>query len=90
MSNRPVNAEELFQRGFHIEQQLGPQVYRDTMQAINSLVNVNPTGRLLSTGELQQRAVCLGWIAGLYEGKSLSEVLATREERIDGANGVAL
>jgi len=71
----PLNAEEIFRQGFRVEQDLGPEVYRDVMQASNTLINSTPSGIFLSRREFKVRAACLAWLAGVFEGKSLDEVL---------------
>ena len=71
----PLDAENIFRQGFRIEQDLGPEVYRDVMQASNVLINSTPSGIFLSRREFRVRAACLAWLAGVFKGKSLDEVL---------------
>lgn len=71
----PLNGEDIFRQAFRIEQDLGPEVYRDVMQAGNVLINSTPSGIFLSRREFKVRAACLAWLAGVFEDKSLEEVL---------------
>jgi hypothetical protein len=43
---------------------------------MNVFITSPPSGIFLSRREFRERAACLAWLAGVFEGKSLDEVLA--------------